>query len=213
MPDSAQGVPNKVPETTRASKVLALSLGSALSMVASIVFGMVSSRFLSKHDYATIQQTFLAYNFAVPILMLGLPNAVYYFLPREKQCKRGVLVDNIALLLGAGLIFSLFIGFGGYKLLAMRFNNPDLLHTLPWLVLYPLLLMPVAGVSAVLVYADQTKTLAVYNVISSLVLTLSGIVAVLAIKSYAAPIVVRIISRRRKQCLVNLIKNDYRRFV
>jgi len=193
VPDSAQGGINKVPETTRTSKVLALSFGSALSMVASIVFGMVSSRFLSKHDYATIQQTFLAYNFAVPILMLGLPNAVYYFLPREKQYKRGVLVDNIALLLGAGLIFSLFIGFGGYKLLAMRFNNPDLLHTLPWLVLYPLLLMPVAGVSAVLVYADQTKTLAVYNVMSSLLLTLSGIVAVLATKSYAAPILVRII--------------------
>ncbi len=182
-----------MPETTRTGKVLALSLGSALSMVISIFFGMISSRVLSKHDYATIQQTFLAYNFAVPILMLGLPNAVYYFLPREKQCKRGVLVDNIALLLGAGLLFSLFIGFGGYKMLAMRFNNPDLLHTLPWLVLYPFFLMPVAGVSAVLVSADQTKTLAVYNVISSLALTLSGIVAVLVTKSYAAPIFVRII--------------------
>jgi len=193
VPDSTKGVTNKVPETTRTGKVLALSLGSALSMISSIALGMISSRYLSKHDYATIQQTFLAYNFAVPILMLGLPNAVYYFLPREQQCKRGVLIDNIALLLVAGLLFSLFIGFGGHKLLAMRFNNPDLLHTLPWLVLYPLLLMPVAGVSAVLVSADQTKTLAVYNMISSLVLTLSGIIAVLATKSYAAPIIVRVI--------------------
>ncbi len=171
---------------------MALSLGSSLSMVASIVFGMIASRWLSKHDYATIRQTFLAYDFIAPLLMLGLPNAVYYFLPREQNCKRGVIIDNMALLMGGGLLFSLFIAFGGHQLLAMRFDNPDLRHTLPWMFPYPLLLMPIAGMAAVLVCADRTRTLAVYNVVSSLVLTISGIVAVLVTKSYAAPVLVRI---------------------
>lgn len=192
-PSETTNSTNTPPKATRTSKVLALSLGSSLSMVASIVFGMVASRWLSKHDYATIRQTFLAYEFAAPLLMLGLPNAVYYFLPREQNCKRGVIVDNMTLLVAGGLLFSLFIAFGGHHLLAMRFDNPDLRNTLPWLFLYPLIVMPIAGMAAVMVCADRTRTLAVYNVVSSLALTISGIVAILLTKSYAAPILVRII--------------------
>jgi len=181
------------PKATRTAKVLALSLGSSLSMVASIVFGMVASRWLSKHDYATIRQTFLAYEFVVPLLMLGLPNAVYYFLPREENCKRGVIIDNMALLVCGGLLFSLFIAFGGHQLLAMRFDNPDLRTTLPWLLPYPLFVMPIAGLAAVLVCADRTRTLAVYNVVLSLALTIASIVAVLVTESFAVPVLVRII--------------------
>ena len=184
---------NTAPKATRTAKVLALSLGSSLSMIASIVFGMIASRVLSKHDYATIRQTFLAYEFAAPLLMLGLPNAVYYFLPREQDCKRGVIIDNMALLLGGGLLFSLFIAIGGHELLAMRFNNPDLRTTLPWLFPYPLIMMPVAGMAAVLVCADRTQTLAVYNVVSNLVLTIAGIIAILATRSYVVPVLVRVI--------------------
>lgn len=192
-PHLAKDMNNTTPKATRTSKVIALSLGSSLSMIASIVFAMIASRWLSKHDYATIRQTFLAYEFAAPLLMLGLPNAVYYFLPREQNCKRGVIVDNMALLVGGGLLFSLFIAFGGHHLLAMRFDNPDLRTTLPWLFPYPLLIMPIAGMAAVLVCADRTRTLAVYNVVFSLALTISGIVAVIVTKSYAVPVLVRII--------------------
>jgi len=182
-----------VPKTTRTTKVLALSFGSSLSMLASILFGVVASRWLTKHDYATLRQTFLAYEFVAPLLMLGLPNAVYYFLPRERDCKRGVIADNIALLVGGGLLFSLFIAFGGHQLLALRFDNTDLRHTLSWLFPYPLLVMPVAGMAAVLVCADKTRTLAVYNLVSSLALTLSGIVAIWVTKSYEVPVLIRII--------------------
>ena len=162
-------------------------------MMATIVFGMIASRWLSKHDYATVRQTFLAYDFVSPLLMLGLPNAVYYFLPREQNRKKGVIADNIALLVCGGLFFSLFIALGGHQLLAMRFDNPDLRITLPWLFPYPLLVMPVAGMAAVLVCADRTRTLAIYNVVSSLTLAISGIVAVLVTQSFVAPVHVRII--------------------
>ena len=186
-------IPSSEAKATRTEKVLALSLGSALSMIASLAYGMVAARWLSKHDYATLRQTFLAYDFAAPLLMLGLPNAVYYFLPREPQAKRGVIVDNMALLLGGAILFSLFIAFGGNRILAMRFDNPDLEHTLKWMIPYPLIMMPVAGLAAALVCAGRTKTLAIYNVLSSLTLTVGAILAILFTKSYAAPIMTRII--------------------
>ena len=75
-------------EISRTKKVFVLSLGQTLTTIAGIISGMVAARLLTKHDYATLRQTMLAYNFAAPILMLGLPNALYYFLPREHERKK-----------------------------------------------------------------------------------------------------------------------------
>lgn len=162
-------------------------------MSATLLSMIVAARWLSKHDYATIRQTFLAYEFAAPLLMLGLPNALYYFLPREKEIKRGVILDNMTLLVAMGLVFSLFIALGGHQLLAMRFDNPDLRQTLSWLIPYPLIIMPIAGFAAVMVSADRTKTLAIYNVLSSLVLAVVSITTVVTTQSYEAPILARIL--------------------
>lgn len=181
------------PKSSRTAKVLALSLGGSLTMIASIAFAMIASRHLSKHDYATIRQTFLAYEFVAPMLMLGLPNAVYYFLPRAGDDRRGVVIDNITLLLFGGLLFSLFIALGGHALLANRFDNPDLYKTLPWMSVYPLLMMPIAGMAAVLVFAERVRTLAIYSTLSSLLVLVAGIIAVLTTRSYEVPVLVRLV--------------------
>jgi len=183
---------SSAPKSSRTVKVLALSLGSSLTMLASIAFAMIASRYLSKHDYATIRQTFLSYDFASPLLMLGLPNAVYYFLPRAGKDGRGTVIDNIALLTVGAILFSLFFLLGGDQLLAVRFNNPDLHKTLPWLTVYPLFMMPIAGMAAVLVIAERVRTLTIYNTLTSISLTLVNIVAVLATRSYEVPVLVRI---------------------
>lgn len=182
----------KKPNLSRTTKVLALSIGSSLVMLANIVSGMVAARYLTKSDYATIRQTFLAYEFAAPFLSMGLPNALYYYLPRNKNDQRGILIDNIALLLLSGCIFSLFILFGGHNLLAERFNNQNLKETLPWLVVYPLFIMPVAGLAAVMVFAERVRTLAIYNTLSSLVIACTGVAAIFLTRSYDVPILLRI---------------------
>lgn len=181
------------PGASRTYKVLALSLGSVLSMLGGIAFAMVAARFLSKHDYATVRQTFLAYEFVAPLLLLGLPNALYYLLPRTETGKRGILVDNIALLTILGLIFSFFLLLGGHVMLAERFDNPDLQQTLSWLMVYPLLMMPIAGMAAPMVIAGRVTALAVYNAVSSLAVTSVSIGAVLLTQSYEIPILVRIL--------------------
>lgn len=181
------------PKSSRTAKVLFLSLGGSLSMIANIAFGMVAARYLSKQDYATIRQTFLTYEFAAPLLMLGLPAALYYFLPRAGEDQRGVLIDNITLLVCGGLLLGLAILLGGHVLLASRFDNPELNITLPWMAVYPLLMMPIAGMAAVLVFAERVRTLAIYSTLSSLLLSVAGIAAVLATQSYEVPVLVRIL--------------------
>lgn len=169
-----------------------MSLGRALTTLASIVFGMIAARVLSKHDYATMRQTMLAYSFIAPLLMLALPDALYYFLPREQERKKGVIIDNIFLLFIMALIFSVFLAIGGYKLLAIRFNNPDLSTTLKWMIPYPLYAMPAGILSAVLLTQNRTYLLATYNVISAVLLTSLTITGVLLTKSYSGPLLVQI---------------------
>lgn len=178
--------------TSRTSKVISLSLAQGVLMLVGILSGMVFSRTLTIADYGTYLQTFLAYDFAVPVLTLGLPSAMYYFLPGAKERQKGLVMDNLILLFIAALIFSFFLVLGGTGLLAKRFNNPDLSKTLRWMIYYPLYTFPVLIASAVWVIKDKVKLNALYNVITGLILTISLIFAALITKNYDAPVLVRI---------------------
>ncbi|HQO92586.1 MAG TPA: hypothetical protein PLX56_09690, partial [bacterium] len=125
---------------------------------------MIFSRILSKVDLSTYRQTLLAYNFFTPILTLGIPATIFYFLPQEKKRERGVILDNITILFILGIIFTIFLFFGGTELLAARFNNPNLLKTLKWLIFYPLYTFPALGLTFVLIVYNKTKLVAVYEI-------------------------------------------------
>lgn len=178
--------------SSRSVKVIALSLGNALAMVGGIVFAMVAARYLTKGEYATFRQTFLAYEFVTPLLLLGIPNALYYLLPRAGEDRKGTVIDAIALLTAAGVVFSLFLLLGGAGLLARQFDNPDLARTLPWLAVYPLFMLPVAAISTILVFAERVKTLALYNTLVSLATAAASIAAVMVTHAPDLPILARI---------------------
>lgn len=177
---------------SRTSKVISLSLAQGILMLVGIVSGMVFARNLSISDYGTYLQTFLAYDFAVPILTLGLPSALYYYLPNATTRQKGLVLDNLLLLFVMGLIFSVFMLFGGTKLLSKQFNNPDLFKTLNWMVFYPLYTFPALIAGVVWVIKDKVKLNAIYNISTGLILTISMIILVMITKSYEAPIIARI---------------------
>jgi O-antigen/teichoic acid export membrane protein len=160
--------------------------------VATVVSGMVFARYLTVADYGTYLQTFLAYDVAVPLLTLGLPSALFYFLPGSSRPKTLVLETMIVLFI-AGSLFSLFLLSGGTELLAKRFNNPDLSGTLKWMFFYPIYTFPVLIIGSVLVVGNKTTANAVYNVVTGLVLTLSVIFCAIITRSYEAPLLMRIL--------------------
>lgn len=139
-----------------------------------------------------MKQTILAYSFVAPLLMLGLPDALYYFLPREKENKRGVLIDNMFLLFVLAIVFSIFLLAGGCRILALRFNNPDLKATLKWMIPYSLYTMPAAVLGSVLLTQNKTFTLTVYNIISSLFLTGLTIMGTVITRKYNGPLLAQI---------------------
>lgn len=166
---------------SRSFKVFILSFGNLLSSLTSLISLAILARLFSVRDYATYRQTLLAYSFISPLLVLGLPKALYYFIPREQKRARGVLLENLFLLSGLGGVFSLFLLFGGSDLLAWRFRNPDLVQTLKALAPYPLFMLPAGALTACLMAMDQVKYVAWFNILSRFVMLVSVITVTLAL--------------------------------
>ena len=86
-------------------KTLLLSFGKMLATLSSIGITAILTRTLSLDDYATHKQALLIYAMCAPVLMLGLPKALYFFLPGERDRQRSHLLNNMILLLTLGALF------------------------------------------------------------------------------------------------------------
>jgi len=171
---------------------MALSLGKGLTTVVALVAGMVMARLLTQAELATYRQTMLAYNVALPLLGLGIPHAIYYFLPTENTRARGLVVDGLVMMMVMGLLYAIFIALGGNHLLAKRFSNPAIVNTLAYLVPLPLVMLPAGLLASVMVVQEQVNKLAVFNVLTNLLLVTSLIVACLLWKTPESMILVRV---------------------
>lgn len=153
---------------SRTSKVLTLSSGQFLVTAAGIVCAAVLARILSRVEYAAYRQTLLVYTFASPLLALGLPKALFYFLPQARNGERRILAGNLLLLAATGGILTMFLLCGGSSFLADRFDNPALKRLLIVFSPYPLIALPITTICACLAVMDRVRALAVFNVSSKL---------------------------------------------
>lgn len=170
-------------------KVFALSLGRGLATLVGIVTAMILARLLTKGQYATYQQTFLAYTFVSPLLILGIPQALYYFLPADQVRKRGRVFDCLIILFILGILFSIFILLGGARLLAWRFSNPALEDSLLYLIPYPIFILPLGLVGAVLVIQEKIAVLNIFNIASRLAIGVAVIVPIFVWQTETASII------------------------
>ncbi len=170
---------------SRTVKALVLSSGEFLVTLTSLLSAVVLARLFSKQDYAAYRQTLLAYTFVAPLLALGLPKALYYFIPRDQSRARSALTGNLLLLsLTAGL-FVIAVWCGGNELLARRFQNPAISTLLLVYSPYALLSVPAGVFSVCMVSCGKVGILAVYQV-TSRVLSLACILGLVLL--WRAPI-------------------------
>ena len=153
----------------RTFKVAMLTSGSFLVTLTGLATVAVLSRVFTKGDYAVYRQTLLVYHFVAPILTLGLPQALFYFIPLDRENGRSLLSSNLTLLFSMGAVFAISMLLGGNMLLADRFSNPALEKTLLIYAPYGLLALPVTAISACLIAFNRVKALTIYNVLSKVV--------------------------------------------
>lgn len=176
----------------RQIKVLALSLGQTLTTVLTLGTMIIFSRVLSKEDLATYRQTLLAYEFVTPILTLGIPSAMYYFLTGNQR-KKKVIIEGILILVISASVFSFFLYFGGNKFLAHRFDNIELLETLKWFTLYPIYTFPALVLIPALIIMERVKTATLYNIITNFLLATLIIITCYQTESYKIPLLIKVI--------------------
>lgn len=151
---------------SRSLKAALLASGQLLTTVVRVLTGAVLSRGLSSHGYATYQQTLLAFNTIATVLIMGLPRALYFFLPGEETRAFALTLENVGFLGAIGFAFSLFVGFGGNRVVAREFSNDnrELAHTLLIGTPYAFSLLPTASVESCLVARNKVAQVAIYNV-------------------------------------------------
>jgi len=129
-------------DLSRTAQAAFLAIGNGSQTLASLAIAVLLSRLLTKDDYATFRQTFLTYQFCAPLLGLGLPAAVLYFIPREPDRARSTILQILSLTAISGSVFAAFFLLGGAGFVAGLFNNTGLEITLKWFAFYPLLVLP-----------------------------------------------------------------------
>lgn len=153
---------------SRTFKAALLGSGKFLRALTELATAVILTRILTKPDYAAYMQTFLTYRFVAPFLSLGLPMALYYFLPLDQEHRQSVLSGNLLLLFCMGFLFLGFMWCGGNSLIAKRFDNPILSKLLLIFGPYAIFVLPTRAINACLVSCNRIKTLTVFNVASRL---------------------------------------------
>jgi O-antigen/teichoic acid export membrane protein len=154
----------QVMDKSRTFKTLMLSSGQIITGLATMVIFAVLARVLSVRDYGSFMQVMLVYSSALPFMAMGLPDALFYFLPRSPERARGIVYENLGILLLMGVVFAGLLLGGGAGLVARLFKNPDLRSPLKLIAWYPLLMLPVLSLPACLLARGRVVPVPVFAV-------------------------------------------------
>ncbi len=158
--------------TNNTKQAFWIAIGSLFSFGFGIVSSMILSRYFDKADYGTYKQVIYVYHTLLTVFTLGLPKAFSYFLPRVEinQAKNLIKkITNLFFILGA--VFSVIL-FVFAPQISIILKNPDLKIALRIFSLVPLLMLPTMGLEGILSTFRKTKFMAVYTIVTRLIMLL-----------------------------------------
>ncbi len=166
-----------------------LSLGSGAALVVQLLLGVFLARFWSREVYGSFLQVTMLVATVSPILFLGLPSSLYYFLPRYADERRErVLVQTIGLLLILGGVGAVGVA-GLAPALAAALNNADLVPAIRRYGLGLAGMLPAATAHPLLLSMQRPRaaTLVVFGVaLADAAVTASAVLAGASLETLAA---------------------------
>lgn len=166
--------------TSRTVRVLLLSSGTAITQLITLATLAVLTRVLTIQDLATYRQMLLVIQTLTPLLTLGIPSALYYFLPRHAATERTVLASTLLPMSALALLPALLLMTDVRHHVAAWFNNAALGTPLLYLSIYPLLALPTFALEPILLTKNLITPLILYTVATRTSLAL-GIIGVAAL--------------------------------
>lgn len=157
-------------KTNNTKQAFWIAIGGLFSFGFGIVSSIILSRYFSKADYGTFKQVIYVYTTMLTLFTLGLPKAYSYFLPRVdiRQAKSFIRkITNLFFVLGGGFSLLLFLA---SDQIAIILKNPDLSLALKIFSPVPFLMLPTMGLEGVLATYRMTKFMAIYTIITRLIM-------------------------------------------
>jgi O-antigen/teichoic acid export membrane protein len=172
-----------VQQKSNTIQALWVALSSLSSMMLALVSAAILSRYFDKQEYGTYRQIIYVYTSLVLIFSAGLPNIFSYFLPKQDKNQGKDLVNRVTyLLLGLGLLFSMFLWLGA-PLVSVFFGNEQMVSGLRKFAIVPILLLPTLCLDGIFASYQKTHLLAIYNTLNRLLMLVCIVVPVIWIEN------------------------------
>jgi len=141
---------------------------------------MVLVRMLDRADYGTYQQLALIGALGIAILVLGLPNSVYYFHDRKNLARDKVLtLQTSAILLASGVVTAMCL-LVARPLIVQVMGNPAMSAPMPWYVLALGMLIATEHFVQFMIARDRYKVAVLVEVAETIVRVLILVLPLLA---------------------------------
>lgn len=165
------------------NQALWLAIGYTCSMAVGIVSSAILSRYFDKTEYGTYKQIMYVYHILFTVFQAGLPAVFTYFLPRYGKEEGKYIVKKInGLLFILGAFCSVFL-FCTSGFIASLLKNPELATGLKIFSFFPLFTLPTLGVEGIYTVNKNTRFVAIYNVITRLLMLVCIVIPVIFIKN------------------------------
>jgi len=187
-------LPDFKPQTSRMKKTVALSLATFIVNLTKIALAALLARVLTLSDLAAYNQTLLAYQTFVPVLGLGITQALYYLLANNENRQTSMVRECLMILAMMGFLYSAFILAGGRFFLAQRVSNPQVANLLLWMVPLAIFVTPSEIRIPIWVYNDRLVLNAYFSAFSNLFNVLSVFFVAWIAKTAAAAVATHALS-------------------
>ncbi|MEX0616495.1 MAG: oligosaccharide flippase family protein [Candidatus Woykebacteria bacterium] len=167
-------------KATLSDKVGFVSIGNVALLASNLIISIFLARLLSRDIFGTYKQVFLVYNVVSPLILLGIPASLLYFIPRLENHigKKQFAWQTIYLLLFLGLIMSVFT-FTTAGLFAERFNNPELRNLLRIFSIAPPILFVASYYPQLMIALDKVKISTFFTIVFAFFTTAATVVVAL----------------------------------
>lgn len=163
------------------NQALWLGIGQFCTFAISFISAAILSRYLDKVEYGTYKQILYIYTTLQSLFTLGLPNVFSYFIPRLEPGEQKTFINTmnrIFLFIGALFSLSLFLC---SDLIADILGNKELAYGLKLFSPFPLFTLPTMGVEGIYTSIRKTRTIAIYQLTTRILMILCMVVPVMLI--------------------------------
>jgi len=145
-----------------------ISVADSMRLLVKTLIGFVLARLLTQADFGTYRQLYMIYILMSSIFMIGLPQSVFYFLPKaDEEKKKHIITQTVDVFSILGIICALLLYLSRNQL-ANMFHNPLLNKALIIYAFYPFFMFLSQMYYTIMISMQQPRKAAIFVIFSLL---------------------------------------------